>query len=84
VPVATGVVGDALVVAVITLLDVPAQNSGAAAGDCPQDALLFRDDVAKPMLVTFGHLCQLQRRALDWHHGVGGVVSGIAGGCGVA
>ena len=80
VPVAAGVVGDALVVAVITLLDMSAQGGGAAGSDRAQDAPLFRNQIAEPMPVTLNDLCQLQRRTLDRHHVVGGVIGGC--GCG--
>jgi hypothetical protein len=70
--VAAGVVGDALVVAVITLLDMAAQGCGAAGDDRPQDASFFWNQIAKPMPVTLNDLCQFQRPALDGHHGIDG------------
>jgi hypothetical protein len=74
-PVATGVVGDALVMAVIALLDVSAQSSGAAGDNRPQDTLLLGDDSAEPMPMTRNDLCQFQRPAWALEarvHGIGG------------
>jgi hypothetical protein len=46
--IATGVVGDPLVSALITCLDVPTQSRGAAASEVIEDAsLLGRERIAK-------------------------------------
>jgi hypothetical protein len=57
--------------AVIALLGVSAQSSGAAGSNRPQDALLFWCHIAEPMRVEMHNLCQLQRRSLErLRHGV--------------
>ncbi len=72
VPVAAGVVSDALMLTVIAGLHVPAQRGGATRDDRTQNALLLAADVAEPMPVPPDDLCQFQRRSLErWHHGVG-------------
>jgi hypothetical protein len=74
VPVAAGVVGDALMMAVVAGLDVAAQRGGAAGGDGAQDASLLAAQVfAEPMAVPPDDLRQFQRGAPGrWLHGVGG------------
>jgi hypothetical protein len=77
VPVAAGVVGDALVVAVIALLDMSAQGGGAAGSDRAQDAPLVRCQFTKAMPMPSHDLCQFQRRTLEWrHHVVGAAIGG--------
>jgi len=66
VPVAAGVVSDAPVLTVITLLDMPAQGGGAAGGNRPQDAPLLGTYSLKPMRVALHDLCQFQRWTLEW------------------
>ena len=72
VPVAAGVVRDALVPAVVARLDVAAQRGGAAGGDRTQDAPMFPAQLlAEPVGMTSHDLRQLQRRSLERrHHGV--------------
>jgi hypothetical protein len=78
VPVATGVVRDALVMAVIARFDMAAKGSGAAGSDVAQDALMLTAERAiQPMAVSSNHLCQFQRRTLEYRHQLTG--SGAAG-----
>jgi hypothetical protein len=79
-PVAAGVVGDALMPAVIAGLHVTAQSGRSARDDRTQDALLLAADATKPMPVPPHDLCQLQRWSLErWHHATGVVfVAGAA------
>jgi hypothetical protein len=73
-PIAAGVVGDALVVTVIAGLNMAAQSDSAAGSDRPQDAQFFWCQFTKPMSMTLNDLCQFQRlaRALDGRHGIVG------------
>jgi hypothetical protein len=71
--------------AVIALLDMPAQSSRAAGDDRPQDATLLWTYSLKPMLMASYDLCQFQRwaRALEQvRHDIGVWRVGLSVGCG--
>ena len=71
-PVAAGVIRDALVAAAVACVHVPAQCGGAARGDVSQDALLgARRGMCEPVLfsVRTHHVGDLEARSLALHDG---------------
>jgi len=62
VPIAAGVVGNALVLTVIAGLDMPAQGSGAAGCKASQHANLISGRLVQQVSVSSDHVGQLQRR----------------------
>jgi hypothetical protein len=66
VPVAAGVVGDALELALVARLDMTAESRGAARSDSAQDAPMFAAErFFDSMAVTFDDIRQFQRGALE-------------------
>ena len=74
-PVAAGVVGDALELALVARFDMAAESCGTTGGDGAQDTTLLAAEVfTEPMAMPSNDLRQFQRRALKGRrHGVGGV-----------
>jgi hypothetical protein len=81
-PVAAGIVGDALELALVARFDMTAECRGAAVDDGAQDApVLAAKVITEPTAMPSNDVRQFQRRALKGRrHGVEGGVDGGAGG----